>query len=67
VSAKSESFHSFSQTLFLSGGSRGTSPIGGPEIPRGFQQHLIVLLASHQDGTKQGRRCNHATWALADI
>jgi len=24
------------------------------------------LLAPHQDETKQGRRCNHATWSMID-
>jgi len=32
------------------------------EIPHGQQQFQVILLASHQDGTKQGRRCSHATW-----
>ena len=29
------------------------------------QQSQIVLLAPHQDRTKQGRRCKHAIWSLA--
>ena len=40
---------------------------GGLEIPLGQQQSLIVLLASHQDGTKKGRRCNHTTRSLVDL
>ena len=31
-----------------------------------FQQSQTVLLALHQDGTKQGRRCSHSTWSLDD-
>jgi len=34
---------------------------GGFGIPHGQQQFQIVLLAPHQDGTKQGRRCSHST------
>jgi len=36
-------------------------------IPHGHQQVQIVLLnllAPHQDGTKQVRRCNYSTYAL---
>jgi len=37
------------------GESRGDSrTLGGPEIPHDQQQSQIVLLAPHQDGTKQG-------------
>jgi len=43
--------HSLSYPLFLWGG-RDSSP-RGLEIPHSFQQPLIVLLAPHQDGTKQ--------------
>ena len=31
------------------------------------QQSQIVLLGPHQDRTKQGRRCKHAIWSLADF
>jgi len=31
-----------------------------------FQQPLIGLLAPHQSRTKQGQKCNHATWSLID-
>ena len=55
---------SFSCPLFLWGESRGAAALGGPEIPRDQQQSQIVLLAPHQDGTKQGWRCSHATWSL---
>jgi len=46
---------------------RVAEALGGLEIPHGFQQSLIVLLAAHQYGTKQGRRCNHTTWSLVDL
>ena len=36
-------------------------------MPHGFQQFQIVLLAPHQEGTKQYRRCNHATCSLVYI
>jgi len=39
----------------------GAAALGGPEIPHDQQQSHIVMLAPHQDGTKQGRRCSHAT------
>jgi len=53
--------YSFSCPLFL-WESRGVSrTLGGPEIPHDQQQFQIVLLAPHQDGTKQSRRCSHAT------
>ena len=55
---------SFSCPLFLSGETRGLAALGGPKIPRDQQKSQIVLLAPHQDGTKQGRRCSHATWSL---
>jgi len=31
------------------------------DIFHGQQQFQVVLLAPHQDGTKQGRRCSHST------
>jgi len=31
------------------------------------QQSQTVLLASNQDGAKQGRRCSHSTWSLDDL
>jgi len=39
----------------------------GLEIPHSFQQNLAVVLALHQDGTKQGRRYIHATWPLVSF
>jgi len=30
-------------------------------IPQGQQQFQVVLLAPHQDGTKQGLRCSYST------
>ena len=39
----------------------GAAALGGPEIPHDQQQSQIVLLAPHQAGTKQYRRCSHAT------
>ena len=45
----------------------GAAALGSLEIPHDFQQYLIVLLASHQDGTKQGRKCSHTTWSLVDL
>ena len=38
--------------------------LGGLEIPHDQQQSQIVLLASHQDRTKQGQRWSHSTWSL---
>ena len=57
--------HSFIhfRTRFSSGDRRGVATPGGLELPHGFQQSVIVLLASHQDGTKSGRRSNYATWS----
>jgi len=42
----------------------GAAALGGSKIPRDQQKSQIVLLAPHQDGTKQGRRCSYATWSL---
>jgi len=39
----------------------GATSTGELVIPHGQQQFQIVLLAPHQDGTKQGRRCNYTT------
>jgi len=36
--------------------------LGEFEIPLGQQQFQMVLLASHQDESNLGRRCNHSTW-----
>ena len=34
----------------------------GLEVPHSQHQFLIVLMAPHQDRTKQGQRCSHTTW-----
>jgi len=39
----------------------GAISIEGLGIPHGQQHFQIVLLAPHQDGTKQGRRCSYST------
>jgi len=39
----------------------GETSTGELGIPHGQQQFQIVLLAPHQDGTKQGRRCSYST------
>jgi len=52
-------FHAY----FASGLGRGSSSLG-LKIPHDQQQSQIVLLAPHQDGTKQGRRCSHSTWSF---
>jgi len=38
-----------------------TAALEGLGIPHGQQQFQMVLLAPHQDETKQGRRCIHYT------
>jgi len=57
---------SFAHSIF-SGEGRGAVAPRGLEIPHGFHQPLIVLLAPHQDGTKQGRRYSHSTWFFVDL
>jgi len=52
---------------FRLGRVAGVAALGGLEILHGFQQSLIVPQGSHQDGTKQRRRCNHVTWSLVDL
>jgi len=39
----------------------GAPALGELKIPHGQQQFQIVLLAPHQDETKQGRRCRLST------
>ena len=41
-----------------------TTALGGLGISHGQEQFQLVLLAPHQDGTKQGHRCSHSTWSL---
>jgi len=55
--------HSFLCPLFFTESRRGSSP---RKTQNYHDQHQsqIVLLAPHQDGTKRGRRCSHATWSL---
>jgi len=42
----------------------GVAALGGPEMPHDQQKFQIVLVAQHQDGTKQSWRCSHSTWSL---
>jgi len=53
-------------TFPLARAARATD-LGGLGTPHGQQPFQIVLLALHQDGTKQGRRCSHSTWSLDDL
>jgi len=39
-------------------GATSTGELGIPYVQQQFQ---TVLLAPHQDGTKQGRRCSYST------
>jgi len=41
---------------FSSGEGRGVAAFGGHGILHGHQKSQTILLAPHQDGTKQGRR-----------
>jgi len=45
----------------------GAATLGGFEKPHDQQQFQTVLLAPHQDGTKQGQRCSHTTWSLDEL
>jgi len=45
----------------------GTAAQEGLEPSHGQQQSQMVLLAPHQDMTKQGQRYNHYCWFLHDI
>ena len=54
-------------TAFLFARVAREAALGGHEIPHGQQQSQIVLLAPHQDGTKQGQRCSHSTWSLNEF
>ena len=47
--------HSFIFTFPL-GSVAGTAALRGLEIPHGQQQFQVILLAPHQDETKQGWR-----------
>jgi len=60
--------HSFiSMPAFLPGRVAGAAVSGGLEAPHGQQQFQVILMAPHQGGTKQGRRCCHSTWSLDDL
>jgi len=45
----------------------GATALGELKIPHGQQQHQIILLAPHQDGTKQGQRCSRSTFSLDNL
>jgi len=61
-------FYSFIFTsAFPLGRVVGAAALEGLEISHGLQQFLIVLLAPHQNGTKQRRRFNHSTWSMFSI
>jgi len=45
----------------------GAAALEGPEIPHDPQHSQEALLAPHQDGTKQGRRCSHSTCCLDEL
>ena len=55
------SFIHFTPAFFV--GRVAEAKTFGSEISHGFQQPPTVLMDPHQDGPKQGRRCNHATWS----
>jgi len=38
----------------------GAATLEGRGTPHVQQQVKVVLLAPHQDGTKEGRRCSHS-------
>jgi len=46
---------------FRLGEIAGATALGGLGIPHSQQQFQIVLLAPHQDETKQGWRCSYST------
>jgi len=46
---------------FSSREGRRARALGGLKIPHGQQKFQIVLLAPHQDETKQCRRCSYST------
>jgi len=45
---------SLSTTAFPVGRITGATTLGGLEIPHAFEQSVVVLLAPHEDRTKQG-------------
>jgi len=48
-------------SAFLPGRVAWATALRGLGIPHGQQLFQIILLAKHQDGTKQGHRCSHST------
>jgi len=52
------------ETAFPMGKIAGAAALVRPEMPHDQQQSQKVSLGPQQDGTKQGRRCSHATWSL---
>jgi len=59
--------HSCSCPLFLYGEPPGQQPLKNPKyltINRNFRYFCWL---PHLDGTKQGRRCSHATWSLHEL
>jgi len=61
----------FQSFIFIPAFSRGrvagTAAPGGLEMSNSFQRPQTVVLAPRQNGTKQVRRRNHATWCLVDL
>ena len=58
---------SFIHVRARSGDGCGSSSVMTRNTSRFSAFAYRVLLAPHQDGTKPGWRCNHATWSLDDI
>ena len=44
----------------------GAEATRGIKLSHGFQQSLILLIAAHQEGIKQDRGFNQATWSMLD-
>jgi len=58
--ASKQKFRSFISYPLFFGRGVGAKVLGGLEISHGQQQSQVVMLAPHQGGTKQGRRCSHS-------
>ena len=52
---------------FPSRGVAGAAALCGPEIPDDQQNFRYFCWLPHLRGTKQGRRCSHATWSLDEL
>ena len=52
---------------FSSKEGRRSNSLAGLGIPHGQQQFQIILLAPHQNGTKQSLRGSHFTLALDEL